>query len=381
MKHSLSHFLLSGICLVCASCGRHEAPSTFTANTEVYTPSAASGFTITADSLTGVTAISVTDPWQSASGVTSTLYIYPEGADIPAGVNAIAGPAKRIIAMSSTYVAMLDAIGEIDRVKGVSGIGFIANPEIARRSDSIVDVGNETDVDFERLVAARPDLVMVYGVSGASAMEPKLKELGIPYIYIGDYLEQNPVGKAEWIVVAGELTGRRDSAETLFEAISNDYNSLRRSITVSDDERPAVLINAPYGDSWFIPSPANYMSQLISDAGARLLQAPGSDPTDKSSHPVETEQIWLMGRQADFWLNPGQYNSVADLTEALPRFADIPAVKNRRVVNNNLRLTAGGGNDFYESGAIRPDIVLRDLISIFHPSDSETELYYHHFLE
>ena len=60
-------------------------------------------------------------------------------------------------------------------------------------------MGYEPDVDYERIVALAPDLVLLYGVTGPSGMESKLRELGIPYAYVGEYVESSPLGKAEWM--------------------------------------------------------------------------------------------------------------------------------------------------------------------------------------
>ncbi|BAL99694.1 MAG: hypothetical protein KatS3mg049_2263 [Caldilinea sp.] len=35
--------------------------------------------------------------------------------------------------------------------------------------------------------------------------------------------------------------------------------------------------------------------------------------------------------------------------------------------NNNARLNEYGGNDYWEGGLANPDVVLADLIKIFHP--------------
>ena len=49
------------------------------------------------------------------------------------------------------------------------------------------------------------------------------------------------------------------------------------------------------------------------------------------------------------------------------RYADFKAVKNRQVFNNNARVNEAGGNDYWEGGISNPDLVLSDLIKIFHP--------------
>lgn len=123
---------------------------------------------------------------------------------------------------------MLDAIGEVRCITGVSGIDYISNPDIQARRDSIGDVGYEGNINYELLLSLDPDLVLLYGVNGASAMESKLEELDIPFMYVGDYLEESPLGKAEWMVVLSEVTGKREKGEKAFAAIPVRYNALKR---------------------------------------------------------------------------------------------------------------------------------------------------------
>lgn len=385
MKNQAPIYLI--ICMLAAlicSCGRARSDSWHipeTADT-LYVPSEAEGFKIMSDSATGIKALTIANPWQGAADVEQTLYIFPTGTPVPQGVNGLSGPAKKIVAMSSTYVAMLNDLDGLNALAGVSGINYITNPYVSAHRQRIVDVGNEADANFEAIVNLAPDLVIIYGVSGQSAMQNKLDELKIPYIYFGDYLEQNPLGKAEWIVAMGVVTEHTEKAKELYQNTRNRYNTLKDSIAQYNHDRPTVLLNAPYGDAWFIPGKSNYMARLIADAGACMLAPNDSDKPDNSSRPIEAEQAYLMALNADYWLNPGSFNTLRELTEAMPRFGNAPSVGHNRVFNNTLRSTAGGGNDFYESGAIHPDIVLRDLISIFHPdSESATPLVYYHRLK
>ena len=137
--------------------------------------------------------------------------------------------AERIICMSSTHIAMLDAIGETGRVVGVSGIDYISNPDIQARRDSVGDVGYEGNINYELLLSLDPDLVLLYGVNGASSMEGKLKELDIPFMYVGDYLEESPLGKAEWLVALSEVIGKRAEGEKVFAEIPVRYKD-RKSV-------------------------------------------------------------------------------------------------------------------------------------------------------
>ena len=83
----------------------------------------------------------------------------------------------------------------------------------------------------------------------------------------------------------------------------------------------------------------------------------------------------LLANAADFWLNVGPCNTLAELTAQNPKFSGIPVVRSRNVYNNNRRQTPAGGSDFWESGVVRPDLVLRDLRTIF-LGDSVPTCYY-----
>lgn len=345
----------------------------------LYEPVEASGFTITAVPGGGSSLLTVTDPWQGADNVSTQLLILRGGETAPDGFDGqvLDGDAERIVAMSSTFVAMLDRIDAVDRVVGVSGIGFISNPYIAGRRDKVGDVGYEGNIDYETLVSLDPDIVLLYGVNGASMMEAKLEELGVPYMYVGDYLEQSPVGKAEWMVALGEIVGKRELAEAVFSRIKASYDSLAAAVAPLPD-RPKVMINAPYGDSWFMPSLSSYMVRLITDAGGEYVFS-GTD--GNSSVSIGDEQAYLLASESDVWLNPGLAFTIGDLVGSIPKFADVKPVRNRRVYNNIARMTPSGGNDFYESGAVCPDSILADLIRIFHGEDSVGALKYYKRLE
>lgn len=146
-------------------------------------------------------------------------------------------------------------------------ISDFSNPDIQARRDSIGDVGYEGNINYELLMSLYPDLVLLYGVNGASSMEGKLKELGIPYMYVGEYLEESPLGKAEWLVALSEVADKRAGGEKAFAGIPERYNDLKMRVLASSQMGPKVMLNTPYGDSWFMPSTESYVAQLIKDAG------------------------------------------------------------------------------------------------------------------
>ncbi len=342
----------------------------------LYTPTEASGFSITGKEGSESTLLTVSDPWQGADSVASRLFIARSGDEAPLAFQGqvLDSEAKKIAVTSSTHVAMLDALGATDRIVAVSGIDYINNPEIQKRRNNIADIGYEGNFDYEALLAADPDIVLLYGVNGASSMEGKLKELQIPYIYIGDYLEQSPLGKAEWIVPIAEIIGERNKGEEAYTNIASRYNDLKKKVADNVKDTPSVMLNVPYGDSWFMPSADNYMARLITDAGGNYIY---NKKTGNTSMPIDLEEAYTLASEADFWFNTDQMTSLSTLGTKCPKFKDTRVFRNGSVYNNTLRANKAGGNDFYESGITNPDIILRDLVGILHPELSDSTLYYY----
>lgn len=361
MQKSFVTIILAAILGVTAGCSRTDT-ATSSSQTLLYTPRYAHGFSLTGDS-TAVT-LNVFNPWQGADSVTIS--------------QTFSRAATRIIAMSTTHVALLDAIGATDCIVGVSGKRYINNPHIANNSN-IVEVGYEgSTIDYEAIAASGADLVLLYGVNGASSMEQKLRELGIPYMYIGDYLEQHPLGKAEWMVALGAVTGHLNHARQVFAREDSLYTALRNSSQADGTERPRVMLNAPYAGNWLLPPRNSYILQLIDDAGGQPVFNPAEG---SSSQAVSFEEAYVMLDKADLWLNVNNYTTMAELLDANPKLASSRPVTDKHVYNNNGRLNAAGGNDYYESAVARPSEILREMRYILHPgNDSMQEhlRYYRH---
>ena len=374
--------IISTITLLCllflASCVYNKKTSLEAFKKDVYTPEYATGFKILGAKNAQSTLIQVSNPWQGAKNVTMSYFISRNGELPPTGFTGptIPAGAQHIVCMSSSYIAMLDALGQVDRIVAVSGINYIANPYILAHKDSIKDMGPE--INYEPLLGLNPDVVLLYGIGDAqTAVTDKLKELAIPYMYVGEYLEESPLGKAEWLVALSELTDSRDKGIDVFREIPKRYQALK-DLTASVEQRPTVMFNTPWNDSWVMPSTQSYMAQLVTDAGADYIY---KENTSNSSAPIGLETAYGLIQKADYWINVGTASTLDELKNMNPKFADAKSVRNKTVYNNNLRITATGGNDYWESAVVRPDVVLRDLIHIFHPELVSDSTYYYRHLE
>ncbi len=379
MKKSLLHTpVLCAILWCICSCGSSDNLEEFTLS--VYTPTYATGFRIIGAEGKQSTIISVTNPWQSANDVETLLFVARGGEKAPKGFRGqvLHGDAKRIVCMSSSHIAMLDAIGAVESVVGVSGKDFITNPYIVAHRPSIADVGYDGNMNFELLVAQQPDIVLLFGVTGACVMQSKLEELGIPFIYIGEYVEQDPLGKTEWLVALSEIVGKRVQGIARFSEVPQRYNHLKAMVAAATSPQPKVMINTPYADSWFMASSTSYVARLIADAGGDYIYKKN---TSNHSLPIDIEEAALLTTEADIWLNVEGVSSLEDLRNQYPKFANMPCVLRGEVYSSDKRKVEGGGNDYWEAGVVQPDIVLRDLIKIFHPELVAEEFVYYRKIE
>lgn len=376
MQKCKSFLSLCLLIVLLTACNGKKTASISDFSNQLYTPEYVSGFSIKGADGYESSIITVTNPWQGADSITTQLFIARGGESAPEGFTGqvLEGDASRIVAMSSTHIAMLDAVGEAGRVVGVSGIDYISNPVISANRDSIGDVGYEGNINYELLISLDPDLVLLYGVNGASSMEGKLNELGIPFMYVGDYLEESPLGKAEWMVALSEVVGKRTEGEQVFGGIPVRYNDLKKRVADTVLDAPSVILNTPYGDSWFMPSTESYVARLVKDAGGDYIYKKN---TGNASLPIDLEEAYKLTSEADMWLNVGMANSLDELRTSCPKFSDTRCFRNGSVWNNNLKTNAAGGNDYYESAVVNPDILLRDLVKIFHPELVEEDFVYY----
>lgn len=379
----MNRILLFLIVAVFAGCADRTRSNAFSA-TELdvlYKPLYANGFAIY--SYKNSTVLEIKKPWQGSMDNRMFYFFSRRGELPPPGFDGlvIELPLRKVVSMSTSYTAFIEALGSDSTICGVSGAQFVYSPAILKRIDNreIRNVGYESGLNYELLAETNPDVMFIYGVSGEnSVVTDKVKEMGIKVVYLGDYLENSPLGRAEWIVALGELFDKRELAVSIFDSVSTSYNDVK-AMAMSAVGRPKVMLNAPWRDTWFVPGDQSYMVRLITDAAGDYV-CKGHD-NDKS-RPISAEAAYVYALDADIWLNPGSANTLDELLSANPNFSNIRPVLNKKVYNNNARSTASGGSDFWESGVIRPHVVLMDMIGILHPEIiADRELFYFHKIE
>jgi len=311
----------------------------------------------------------VYDPWQSSGGISFSYVLATDPARVPDSLDhliCIQTPVSRVITLSTTHVAMINQLGEEKSIKGVSGSGFVYNEKIRNRiaSGEVKDVGYDQGLNYETIVGLNPDVLFMYGVEGSvMASSAKLAELEIPVVFCGDYLEAHPLGKAEWIRFFSLFYDLESEGNIFFNKIDSLYNA-HRSLTRQVSYKPLILTGLPWKDTWYMAGGNSFAARFIQDAGGQYLWA---DLHSSQAVPMDLESVYVRAVNATIWINPGAATSLKELYGFDERFKDLRVVQTGMIFNNNARVNPSGGNDYWESGAVRPDLVLSDLIKVFHP--------------
>lgn len=312
-------------------------------------------------------------------GADSVLWVSPVGnANTPRALirQGSLNNRSRVICLSGVLAALLDELNLANTVVGVDETAYISSPTLAKgiAEGKIRSVKRGGQLDVESVLSLKPDALFYY--QGAGGEDPSFKILrgrGILLIPINNYMEEHPLGRAEWVRFAGRIFGVPNKADSLFAGIVDAYEQIRTRIGDRKD-RPRVFCNAPFQGVWDQPRAGNYLATLIRDAGGEYLwaDAPGS-----GTMSLQPEAVLLKAKYANVWINCNDYTEKHQLALEDPRLAQFLAFRNNRVYAPNARRQQGGANPYWEQGVVRPDLVLNDLQQIFSDTAANGNLYFY----
>ncbi len=284
-----------------------------------------------------------------------------EAENIPADYTVIETPIRSVICMTSLQLSNFIKLEELDAVVGITSTRHLFNKKINDRlkDGSIHKIGIEGNFDNEVIMSVNPDLILIspFKRGGYDA----LKEVGIPLMPHLGYKEMTPLGQAEWIKFVGLLLGREDKANEQFAAIKKRYNELKE-LTGRVTKRPVVFSGELRGGNWYAVGGRSFLAQLFKDAGADYFL---KDDEQSGGVTLDFETVYSQAAGADYWRIVNSYQgefSYNTLKEEDARYVDFKAYKEKGVIYCNMR-----EKPFYESMPTEPEVVLADLIQIFHP--------------
>lgn len=322
----------------------------------------AKGFTI--ERFDSFTQIVVRSPWDR----TKTLETYilvdrnkPLPSNLPLGT-VVKVPIKKVALCSAVHAGMWDLLGHANNINAVCEPEYMRFPIIqkALAEGTIIDLGMHTSINTEKLMAAAPDILVVSPFENSA--DDRFKNVGIVVVKDASYMESSPLGRSEWIKFEGAFAGERVKADQIFGDIEKRYLNLCKKVE-GTKLRPTVFTEKKYGDSWYVSGGNSYIGQFLKDAGANYLW----DNLDNTgSIPLAFENVYAKAVNAQFWLikynNPRTDLTYDELKAEYELYGNFKAFKNKNIFGMNSAKTP-----FYEQGTMEPDLVLADLVSIFHP--------------
>jgi iron complex transport system substrate-binding protein len=364
--------------LLCSSCRQVTKPirpqSAKTGSAEI---SYAKGFTIEYYDTYKLLSI-----YTGTAGIRDTIQyvLLAKGVKAPEGyekAQLIQIPVKSLVGMSSMHVALADFAGSPDIITGLGSLQYVSSAAVRKniKAGKVKEVGIDGNMNEEVLISMNPGLVMVMGNPESKFNKYQtLTAAGVPVMLNSEWLETTPLGRAEWVKVMAALLNKEKLVNKKFDSIVKEYNRLAdlgRKVSV----RPTVITGMPFKGTWYVPDGDSYMVQFLKDAGTNYNW---SNIHGTGSLPLNFETVAPVALKADVWLNPGYVNSRKDIKSLDARYADFKPFKTNRIFNYNKRQTPEGSNDYWESGAVNPHLVLADLIKVLHPEllPAHTLVYY-----
>ncbi|KAA3624225.1 MAG: ABC transporter substrate-binding protein [Flavobacterium sp.] len=274
-------------------------------------------------------------------------------------------PVGSIVVTSTTHIPSLDMLGVTDKLIGFPNLDYISSPNARNliAAGKIAELGQNESINTEVLIDLEPEIVVSFAVDGSNKTIDNIQKAGIPVIYNADWTEKHPLGKAEWIKFFGVLFGKQKEADSIFKRIETEYFAAME-LAMKAQSKPTVLSGAMYKDVWYMPQGDSWAAQFIADANGEYLW---KETEGTGSLSMSLESVLDKGRDADFWIGPGQFVTVAQFEEAHPVYGEFKALKNGNVYTFTANKGETGGVLYYELAPNRPDIVLKDIIKILHP--------------
>lgn len=290
-------------------------------------------------------------------------------------------PVRRVVSLTTVHAPLFLHLGVPEALVGIAGARYLGTPALAQRvaAGQLVEVGDgqlsmERRLDMEKLHVLSPDLIMVSGASNSDEdQNGKLQEAGFHVATHIEWLEETPLGRAEWIKFAAAFLDREAEAESWFRGIVERYLSLcakARNIR----QRPTVMTGMNFRGTWHVSGGKSYVANFIRDAGGDYLWA---DSSVTGSLPLKMEAVLARARSADFWLlHMVNAESRQAMLKADNRYGLFKAFQKGALYNNDAKQSPTGGNDYWENGMHRPDLVLADFIAILHPELSPGHVFH-----
>ena len=275
-------------------------------------------------------------------------------------------PVNKLVVTSTTHIPMLELLNSEDKLVGFPHLKYISSDKTRKRINDgkIAELGTEQSMNTEKLMDLQPELVVGFSLHPNSKLYANIKKAGIPVIFNGEWLEETPLGRAEWIKFFGALLNKEKEADSVFSAIEKDYN-LATKIAKKNTNSPTILSGSMFKDIWNVPGGESFMATFLKDAHLNYLWR---DTKGTGSLQLSFESVLDKGKNADFWIGCGLYETKEQLLNANKHYKEFDAINNGKAYTIGTKKGKTGGLIYFELAPIRPDLVLKDMIKITNPA-------------
>ena len=327
--------------------------------------SCAKGFSI--KNYDGYSIVTVKNPWPKATKTYQYILkkkngIVPDSLKNNTIVNV---PIQSIVVTSTTHIPSLEMLNEEKTLVGFPNLNYISSEKIRDLIDAkkVKDIGINQSLNTEVLIDLQPNVIIGYGLDNNNPTLDNLEKSGLKVLLNGDWNEQTPLGKAEWIKFFGALYNKQEKANEIFSKIEKEYLKTIE-IAKKATSKPTILAGDIFEGKWYLPSGTSWGSLILKQAKSNYLWQVTSGTGSLS---LSFETVFEKAKNADFWITSGQFSTLKEMTEANPHYAQFKAFQTKKVYSFAGRKGKTGGILYYELAPNRPDIVLKDLVKILHP--------------
>jgi len=276
-------------------------------------------------------------------------------------------PIQRIALTSTTHIPMVELLNKETTIVGFANTKYVSSEKTSAliAVGKIKEIGKESSLNTEVILDLKPEIVIGFSVSAANKSLTTLQKSGIPVLYNGDWLEETPLGRAEWIKFFGVLFDKEKQADSIFKVIEANYLKAKNS-ALKATTKPTILSGAIMSkDIWNLPAGNSFVAQFLKESNTNYLW---NNSKGKGSLSLSFESVFEKGKDADFWIAPGYFSSKEQLLQSNQIYTEFEAFKNNKIYTPSTKKGKTGGVLYYELAPVRPDLVLKDLIKITHPN-------------
>ncbi|NVK83535.1 MAG: ABC transporter substrate-binding protein [Cytophagia bacterium] len=276
-------------------------------------------------------------------------------------------PVQQVGSLSTTHLGMFEMLDALDQLKGVETATYVSSEKVRALVDQqrILELAPTGMLNTEVVLASGIEVLLGVGYPNSqNTSYQELENAGVPVLLNADWQEVDLLGRAEWVKMVAVLLNKEKQVNEAFSKIEKEYNEVLQLVNEKVEQGPITITGMVQGDAWYVSGGKSFGYQVLKTA---KVNYPWSADNSTGSLKLDFETVYEFGLKADYWMVPGSAKTLDDIIQRDSRFRDFKSYQDQQIYNIYGRYTEGGGNDYYESGIVNPHVILKDVVSIFHP--------------